>query len=79
MRTAISLVVCLIALVNAAEDADESNVLVLTEKNFASTIEENEFVLAEFCKQIISIIITQIFFLCVLENVVIVSVFPPFY
>ena len=44
-------VLAFVAAVVAADDAEikkEENVLVLTEKNFAGAIEENEFILVEF-------------------------------
>ena len=53
MKTLVILVACLSVVLGADSDSvDESHVLVLTEENFQATIEENEFVLAEFCKQL---------------------------
>ena len=50
MRAFVSVILCFIAFANAEESVDDKNVLVLTDDNFKDTIEQNEFVLAEFCK-----------------------------
>lgn len=51
MKGYVGLVLCFFAmLVTADNDVDESNVLVLTNDNFESTIATTQFVLVEFCK-----------------------------
>ncbi len=39
-----------LALVHAAEVEEEDDVLVLTQENFKQVMDENQFVLVEFCK-----------------------------
>lgn len=50
MKVLFSIVAILVAASNAAEVTEEDNVAVLTDKNFQSFIDENAFVLVEFCK-----------------------------
>lgn len=53
MRTAIlMLALAGLILVQAAEVEEEDNVLVITQENFKEVVDENEFVLVEFCKSL---------------------------
>lgn len=46
-----------LALVHAAEVQEEEDVLVLTEANFQQVIDENNYILVEFCKCHICIVL----------------------
>ena len=49
MRGILCLLVC-VALSRAGEIEEEDGVLVLTQKNFQTALDANEFLLVEFCK-----------------------------
>lgn len=50
MRSLIFLALMGLALVQGAEVEEDENVLVLTEENFKQVLDENEYVLVEFCE-----------------------------